>query len=62
MNDRPGNSFRLNTRSASPSPVHKKQPTSYLRGKKKYVTFNKDRNKTKKGYGYVSKKDNKKSL
>ena len=34
MNDRTMQSLHLNIRSTSPSPVHKKQHTSYVGGKK----------------------------
>ena len=60
MNDRTRNSFRLNTRSTSPSTVRKKQPTSYMGERKKYITVNIEMNKRRKGSGAVSKKVNKK--
>ena len=62
MNDQPRHSLRLNIRSASPSPVRKKQPTSYLGRNKKSITVNKERNKRRKGSGAVSKKYIKKNM
>ena len=60
MNDRPRYSLRLNIRSTSPSLVLKKQPTSSVGGKERYITVNKESNKRSKGYGVVSKKYHKK--
>ena len=62
MNDWPRHSLRLNIRSKSPSPVRKKQRTSYVGGKKNSITVNKERNKRRKDSGAVSKKYNKKSM
>ena len=62
MNDRPRHSLFLNIRITSPSTVCKKQPTSFVGGKKKSINVNKERNKIRKGSGAVSKKYNKKSL
>ena len=62
MNDQPGYSFCLSIRSTSPPPVSKKQPPSFVGGKKKFNNVNKERNKIRKGSGIVSKKDNKKNL
>ena len=45
MNDQPRHSLRLNIRSTSPYPVRNKQLTSYVGGKKKSITVNKESNK-----------------
>ena len=50
----------LNIRITSTTPVCKKQPNSYVGVKKKYITVNKARNKIRKDYVAVIKKDNKK--
>ena len=62
MNDWPRHSFRLNIRSASLSPIRKKQPTSSMGVKKQAITANKERNKRRKVSGAKSKEDNKKNM
>ena len=62
MNDQPRHSLRLNIRSASLSPIRKKQPTSSMGVNKQYITVNKERNKRRKSSGAMSKKDNNKNI
>ena len=45
MKNRPRHSLRMNIISTSPYPVRNKQLTSYVGGKKKSITVNKESNK-----------------